>query len=348
MQAMKALATSGLVCVLTIACSAAGPGNSPGASGGPDGGAPGTGPDGGALGSDGGGGGPVGDSGLTTDQACTTAGMAVCGKISACSPFLLQENFGDVATCSRRFALSCAAQLEAPGMPVGPDFVSACYAALAAGTCADYFAGVLPPACKPQPAGTRAVGDVCMSNWQCANDSCRTTEGSQCGTCAALATVGQSCATADCEPGLFCNTNHYCHPYGAVGTACNTEHPCRYPLTCKAGLCAAGDTLGATCVTSPQTCDLWHGLLCNPVTKKCDTIVQVQAGAVCGVGTDGIAHACTGGASCNRPSMTATSGTCVAPAADGQACNATNGPYCTFPAVCVSGTCTPPGATTCK
>jgi hypothetical protein len=342
MQAVKGWVVGGFICALTVACSA-GSGNSPGASGGPGG------PDGGGGGPGSeGGGGPVSDSGLTTDEACSTAGSALCGKIDSCSHFLLQENFGDVATCARRFALSCKAQLEAPDMPVGPDFVQACYAAMGASTCADYFAGVLPPACRPQPVGTRAVGAACISNWQCANDSCRKTAASDCGTCAALAKAGESCAAADCEPGLFCNSNHYCHPYGATGTPCNGEHPCRYPLTCKANACAAADPLGGACTTSPQTCDLWHGQICNPVSKTCQNVVQVQPGGTCGLLTDGTANACTAGASCKRASTTATSGMCLAPAADGQACDATNGPFCSFPATCASGACALPDATTCK
>jgi hypothetical protein len=40
-------------------------------------------------------------------------------------------------------------------------------------------------------------------------------------------------------------------------------------------------------------------------------------------------------------------GTCVAAAADGAACDPTNGPMCTDPAVCVNSVCEVPDPTMC-
>jgi hypothetical protein len=40
-------------------------------------------------------------------------------------------------------------------------------------------------------------------------------------------------------------------------------------------------------------------------------------------------------------------GLCVAPAADGSACNTDSGPDCETPAKCVGGTCQLPGSMSC-
>ncbi len=71
----------------------------------------------------------------------------------------------------------------------------------------------------------------------------------------------------------------------------------------------------------------------------------VAAGQSCGV-INNVVVACLAGASCQRPAGS-TTGTCVAPAADGAACDATNGPFCSGPAKCVSGTCQLPGSASC-
>ena len=85
----------------------------------------------------------------------------------------------------------------------------------------------------------------------------------------------------------------------------------------------------------------------------------VEAGSACGdIGAapvTGVAD-CTAGGACIKGSASATTGTCMAPAADGAACNNDNtiGPPCLAPAKCVptttggtAGTCTVPNATTC-
>ena len=89
----------------------------------------------------------------------------------------------------------------------------------------------------------------------------------------------------------------------------------------------------------------------------CAAISYVAAGQPCGrIGTG--FTACTGGAECFAGTPGADGGvtsTCVAPVADGAACDTVNGPPCTRPARCVGtsidggtkGTCAVADATQC-
>ena len=56
---------------------------------------------------------------------------------------------------------------------------------------------------------------------------------------------------------------------------------------------------------------------------------------------------CSGAGHCRVPTGT-FSGMCIAPAADGAACDAANGPGCTSPATCTNGSCKLPDPANCK
>ncbi len=115
----------------------------------------------------------------------------------------------------------------------------------AAGTCLDAFDSLLGScevnfdtaflrrlneACDGVFVGTVATGGVCIEDEQCAGAAanCETNCSGQCceGTCLAeepevLAEIGESCASADCVEGAFCeNASMTCKAKVAVGAAC--------------------------------------------------------------------------------------------------------------------------------
>ena len=323
--------------------------DSTGTQGAPDGGVAGEG-DGGAVSSSGGSGsgsgGSTRDAGSQYAAVCATAGQALCGRVQGCWPSLVLEEYGDVASCAQRFALQCEGQLSAPHTGWTPSYVQACYAAIAAGSCASYFDGTLPAACTA-PGGGVADGSACGESGQCgANSTCRKAKGSYCGTCTPRAAMGASCTSADCEPGLVCNSSSVCASYvQQTGGSCSATNPCGYPLHCKGGKCVAGAQAGGACSSTSDTCDVTAGLYCDTTTSSCQPVKFVSAGASCGQ-SGGSLNVCDDGTYCSGTSGAAT-GTCTAPAAEGAACDASAGPYCMAPAYCNGGVCTLPDASSC-
>jgi hypothetical protein len=129
----------------------------------------------------------------------------------------------------------------------------------------------------------------------------------------------------------------------------------------------AGAAVGAACDGSRKTmasCDNDLGLVCIPTAKgsavgTCQKITLVADGATCGaIGSmpiTGFAE-CQAGGACIKGADGGTTGICMAPAADGAACDSdpTKGPPCLSPAKCLptadggtAGTCTVPDATKC-
>lgn len=301
------------------------------------------------------------------NAACADLAAARCQKRDMCTGGLGNERqYGDLTTCKARDVLGCEAALGAPGTSATPAFYESCSQAIGGESCGDWFGNAPPAACVPAP-GARANGQACSFNAQCASTWCAVPKGAACGACAALPKVGDACdTTADCGRGLLCAPANTCAtPVQASGT-CDSSRPCAAGLTCVGetktapGACmAAGATAGAACDPKHQTaagCDGNLGLACIGTT--CAKIQLVGAGAPCGALTDAgtveDVAACTGGALCVMP-QGSKSGNCVAPAADGAACDATNGPPCLAPARCVTasdastaGVCTLPSSNACN
>ncbi|HEY8040008.1 MAG TPA: hypothetical protein VIF15_09455 [Polyangiaceae bacterium] len=299
---------------------------------------------------------PVGDAGSRADggtvddagaAACAAAALALCTKESTCWPDLVEQLYGDVQTCAARGALSCHDELAAPGTGWTASIETACTDAIVAGSCTDYFDGVLPSACLPAAGGSVGALGVCAGTVQCAaGSSCLKASGSSCGNCTAEATTaGASCTTADCASGLVC-VSGVCAAWVPVGGACGAGNPCSFPNYCAGGICTAGSTLGASCTTTSDTCDRTQGLYCRASSKKCEAYLFADAGQPCGVLTGG-RTVCKGGGLCMGLSATVTKGTCIPPAKEGAACNVTAGPPCMRPAICASGVCTLPDSSTC-
>ena len=314
--------------------------------------------------------------------ACTQYATARCQKLDSCTAGLAsRERFGDVATCIARGVLGCTAALAAPDTSATPDFFTACAAALTSSSCADFVDETnIPQACL-NLAGPRAGGAACSFSAQCQSSWCLVPRGAACGVCAVRPAAGAACTTdSDCGArGLFCSKAGTCAAHAILGAPCGDARPCGAALSCvgmtKAapGACAAAIvTVGAACDPKRATaagCDGSLGLYCG-FDGKCASEALVAAPGACGrlVASDGGADdagtsdagvrefsvaRCTGGASCAPAS--ASQGTCVAPAADGAACDRENGPPCLAPARCVTtsdastaGTCQLPGANACQ
>jgi hypothetical protein len=89
--------------------------------------------------------------------------------------------------------------------------------------------------------------------------------------------------------------------------------------------------MGAACDATLKTaadCDLDANLYCDKTTSTCQTYTFAATGSACGTGIR-----CQAGATCIAK-------ICVAPAADGAACDDTAGPPCLTPARCVANVCT--------
>jgi hypothetical protein len=293
--------------------------------------------------------GPIedGGGGADTEGACSTASLAVCKAIDACSHFLLVTVYGDIETCQDRAVLACTDNLAAPGVNSTPAELAACDEATSTQSCTAFLDGVLPSTCALAP-GAYADGQACGSPEQCSGGDCFRAAGSFCGTCATLAAAGASCAAADCQAGLFCSKSQLCVAPAAEGAACSTDQPCDATHICESGTCAAPLEDGATCSTSNDECASYKGYYCHLTTNVCTLASAVAAGKTCGYLSDGSIATCEAGATCHGASSTATTGTCVAPAGDGQACDVTQGPFCLSPAYCNNGTCTLPNSASCN
>jgi hypothetical protein len=72
-------------------------------------------------------------------QACNVYAGAICARMLACQPAQLQTDFGDMATCVARKALTCNAGASAPGGQVTAAALMACVTDLGNAAC-DAFA----------------------------------------------------------------------------------------------------------------------------------------------------------------------------------------------------------------
>ena len=312
-------------------------------------------------------------TGPTALAACTALAQAECARRDACSNgFLVTRTYGDRATCVARLTDTCVTSLAAAGTAQTPTRVQACAAAYPAIACVDYLNGNLPGDCASQ-SGSLAAGAACRYNSQCQSAWCAVQTGAACGVCGSQPMAGASCngtgATVGCGGrGLTCvgesdGAAGTCAALVAMGATCDAAHPCGAGLSCRPVATTAmnrtcepaGATVGAACGGAMNAgCDNAVGLACNTMSRTCQPITFVAAGAACGVLPDGGFAVCTNGGDCLGYTLTTLRGTCRAAAAVGAACDRAAGPYCATPASCVTtgagtaGTCQLPSATTCR
>ena len=303
--------------------------------------------EGGAAGEDGG-------TGPDAEQACVAFATQYCGRLDACAPTLVKIYYKDAQDCIERLAGPCVKALAIPDTSKSPEWTAACASAMEATSCEDLLVRRIPAACVPA-GGPRAVGAVCGEDGQCDTSYCQYHYNVGCGTCRARAGEGQDCASDDdCALGLGCAKSLKCAAFGEVDEPCDSTLPCRPGLSCVGasasvkGSCRMPAGPGAPCDAAEQTlpnCDLLHGYFCNIISHLCQELTFAEGGDPCGVVGSGYAI-CTASSVCKLTSQ--YSGNCMAAAADGEACNVTNGPACKPLAQCLNGVCMDPEPKLCN
>ena len=287
---------------------------------------------------------------VTADQACTNTDKAICAKLDACAPLLIQTQYGDTTTCADRFKLTCVPSLAAPGTSQTPTTLDACAKAIAGVSCADLTSNVTPDACKVKP-GKADNGKACGTDAQCVSTACVLDFVTGCGVCGARIASGGACGAAGqgpCDYGTKC-IKSICKKEGVAGDKCTDGNDCGYELACKAGTCAPSDPVGTTCTPGKaevDTCDHAKGLFCQPVTKQCAAYKTATVGATCGFNAgSGDFTVCVGPSYC-KPGATAFQGICRAMVADGAPC--APGEQCLAPAQCLGAVCKIVDPSSCK
>jgi hypothetical protein len=281
---------------------------------------------------------------LTAAGACDANVQTLCNKLQECFPLGLSALYNDVAQCTERSKLSCMNTLGAQGTGATTATLDACTTAFKSATCDVLLGAKVPDACKT-PAGTLADGKACGDDAQCTSRYCAKTSDA-CGQCTARAAVGGACVqSGDCAEGLVCNATGKCAEPGKQGEACSATKLCGTDLICQKGTCDKPLALGATCNPVEPACDQRRGHICG-ANMTCEAIKLAKTGEPCGF-VKGQITSCGAHGKC-KLAAGAQSGTCEAPAADGQACDAQKGPGCLAPAKCVKGVCTIADPNACK
>jgi hypothetical protein len=283
---------------------------------------------------------------VPADTACEQFSDALCKRIQECAPIFIQYSYGDVATCSARSKLSCVPTVNAPGSALSGAQIAACANALPTPSCDDLLARAIPDDCRARP-GNFADGQACADDNQCTNKKCKKKKDASCGVCSSPVAAGGACDVDDnCDYGLLCAKNGVCVSPGAGGAICDANHVCRASFICRGGTCVQAPAEGTACNPSAQDCSFAKGDFCDPTAQVCKPLGMVQGGQACGIVSQALAL-CAASGTCKVPAGLAQ-GTCVGASADGQPCDATNGPACTPPATCDSGACKIPDPAACK
>ncbi len=268
---------------------------------------------------------------------CNDLAKVACDKIAMCAPWLVDVQFGSVAHCAERLALSVCVQAADESLDV-----AACAAAYAPLSCDVLFGGGdAPAACLPK--NQAADGAACDDGGACKSGVCSRQNDALCGTCQPVIAEGGDCAMATCASGLRClSATHQCTKPKATGEACASSDECASSLVCAGGKCGKAPVEGEAC-SNELACDLFSdGLFCSPTTMKCQKFLIVELGAACGYDMASGNYSVCKASDCIQ-------GTCVARIKDGDACViGPDQPSCDESAHCVMGKCTLPTAGMCK
>jgi hypothetical protein len=275
---------------------------------------------------------------VTVDDACSEFSAAVCGRMKACTPFLLQAVYGDTKTCAARSSLQCKPMLAAPGSQALSPQIELCAKVISSEGCDEALDNPQPSACDI--GGALAEGAPCAAGQQCQTAYCKTAAGGVCGTCVKRVGSRYACTVdGDCVAGLVCDRGACAAP-GGPDAPCGGGLPaCSRALTCISGVCKKPSPAGARCV-SPTDCDGNQGLYCNILTRQCTQTHVAGTNQACGIVGNSLVG-CTAGATCFRAR-------CMPPAADGASCDPMNGLSCLAPAQCISGKCLVPDPASCR
>ena len=293
----------------------------------------------------------AGPAAPTADQACTDLSAAFCDKIAACTPVYLQLGYGDAARCKAQLKPNCTTSLTAPSTGSTPQNLADCAKAVPAVSCNDLYSNRTPAACQPV-AGKLADGAACGEDSQCVSKYCGTSGTSNCGKCGPAPGAGGSCATQKCGPGLVCASGTCLVP-GKSGDACTFDKaPCESELSCNDGKCGppasnAGDACSLDGKGKPLCDFIGKGLFC--LAGKCVAVKLHDVGAACGYdATTMEVSGCSGNGFCKKDKPADLAGKCIAPAAEGGACDPATGPSCEQTSKCISGLCKRSDPASCK
>jgi hypothetical protein len=278
---------------------------------------------------------------ISQDIACADLANAICGQFQSCGAPAIKLYYGDLTTCQTRLAASCKTSLKDPGTTLTTNRLDACAKKLTALSCTDAFNHTIPDECKPTP-GALADGTPCGDDSQCQSAYCKKPAAGVCGVCAKKS---DACVRDDdCPSGLVCGGT-VCITRVTQGNSCSGGQPCAYGLVCDGGTCKTPPGTGMACTATAAggNCDQTQGNFCNPISNVCQAFTFANAGEPCGLVNMGYS-VCAANGRCTGM----LNGNCMAAAADGAACNATNGPNCQLPAQCINSVCVLPDTSTCK
>lgn len=285
------------------------------------------------------------EAGLPLESFETSILHARCERLTRCG------QFADVDTCDAYFRkrpnLDLEAALAAGVVRYSGPAASLCIAELAAQSCdtSSRDARVPPDVCLHVFTGTRAEGDHCTLDEECASGSCDSPPcGSPCcpGQCRPNRTpapAGAQCELdRDCRHDLFCGRDGTCHGLGGDGALCADDNECDYGFACigpselmegncrkqpaigepclyqrcadlgafcNAGTCSPSGLPGARC-TSSKDCSPF--MLCDATLESCVDVPRL--GAAC-------TTICAGEAWCDNETET-----CAEPKQNAEPCSA--------------------------
>jgi hypothetical protein len=320
--------------------------------------------------------GPAGAGALC--QAYTTS---LTSKLSACGVTSLPDAVLGTYVSALFDCQGFQAAQDAGRVAFDQAKARACLETVAPMTCTELLESghLFPTVCADAVAPKVPVGGACYSalGYECVAGSCEISS-TACftgSTCAPFATLGQSCATATCGPGLRCDLASVCEVaptiaiLGAGGDCAPSSTVCNDGLYCATGtnLCMAQKAVGAACAV-PEECR--HGTYCAAGTAICtawlklgDTCVRGEhrcgGNTYCGASNKCLASPVLGGdctpfsgelifcqdSWCAAPVPPSTTPVCTASAAPGAACNTANTLQCGIGYVCnaigtgTAGTC---------
>jgi hypothetical protein len=194
---------------------------------------------------------------------CANYAHGTCQALARCGDAFLSP-YGSYETCEVQLSQGCAYSLGLPDVFGSGEGAAVCGDMMLSVDCNAIINGELPAGCQT-PSGKRSNGAPCQVGAQCASGRCAEFDG-EWGVCRERVELGEACVVqADCGRGLVCSPAGRCVVLGRGGDACSVEHPCRAPLACVAGLCAAVDTA--------PTCQFFADMLCTQLAKCSESVV---------------------------------------------------------------------------
>jgi len=264
-------------------------------------------------------------------EACIAYVVAQCLRRQEC-----QGDPSSIQSCLLN-ASACPDLMFSNGSTRTVSSLKACTAEFATYSCEQLNLGFVPDCTS---AGTRAPGQACAFNSQCASLSCD--RPNQCGQCASLGELDADCSGVGmaCKPGLSCDrstkrcaTYVYTSPDDprfAKGMACTPQTGCNAGLYCAAtGVCALKPTVGTSCADAPSCGDDSY---CALADNFCTALPGF--GAPCGMGTGGDSF-CPSGAACW---LFDTSWTCMPLGGSGTTCQLEEQCQAGLSCACADGT----------